>query len=111
MIRGYCDRKRSYCEVANLLNNTFPNRSPIHKTTVQKTVQRFKESGEVKDRYKSGRPKRVMSDNKALDIIQSFVEEPHTSSRKVAQVHDVGRSSVLCVLRKNKFKPYKVNLL
>ncbi|CAG9831360.1 unnamed protein product [Diabrotica balteata] len=46
-----------------------------------------------------------------LDIMQSFVEDPHTSSRRVAQVHDVGRSSVLGLLHKNIFKRYKINLL
>ncbi|CAG9829884.1 unnamed protein product [Diabrotica balteata] len=46
-----------------------------------------------------------------LDIVQSFVEDPHTSSPRVAQVNDVGRSSVLRVLHKNIFKRYKINLL
>lgn len=111
MMRGYGDRKRSYSEVANLFNDTFPNHSPVHKATVQKTVKRFEETGGVKDRYRTGRPKTVMNDNKTLDVMQSFVEDPHTSSRRAAQVHDVSHSSILRVLNKNTFKPYKIHLL
>lgn len=41
MMRSYDDRTGSYSEVANLFNGTFPNRSPIHKTIIQKTLKRF----------------------------------------------------------------------
>lgn len=54
-MRGYGDNVRSYEAVVALFNNTFPNRRPIVKSTVQKTVTRFEQTGSVKDKPRAGR--------------------------------------------------------
>lgn len=46
--QGFENRVRSYREVADLFNATYPNRNPI--STVKKTVTRFFETRTVKDR-------------------------------------------------------------
>lgn len=111
MMRGYGDRVRPFREVRDLFNDSFPDRNPISHATVIKTVQRFEETGSVKNRPKSGRPKSVTDDEHSLDTLLSFVENPHTSLRKVAQEHNVHFTSVRNVLKNNNFKPYKIHLL
>jgi len=50
IIKEYGDKKRLYQETCNLFNATFNPREPISKFTVVRTVQRFIETGNVKDR-------------------------------------------------------------
>lgn len=109
MMKGYEDNiKRSYQETCNLFNATFNARNPISKSTVVKTFQRFIQTGSVKDRPRSGRFKSVSNDEKSLDILQSFIETPNTSIRKVVAEHEVDQQSVHNILEKHKYYPYKV---
>jgi len=43
-----------------------------------------------------------MNENKALDVLQSFVEDPYTSIIRVAQQHEIGATSVRKILKKKK---------
>jgi len=108
MMRGYGDRVRSYQEVTNLFNETFPNRNSISKSTVQKTVKRFEETGSVKDCPRTGRPKDATNEEKNLDVLLSVVENPHSSIRRLKQAHDISTFSVHKILKNNRFHPYKI---
>lgn len=111
MMRGYGDRMRSYSEVADLFNEDFPNRTnPITRFTVARIVQRFNDTQSVKDRPKPGRAPSI-DEEKSLDVMQSFVENPHLSTRRAALEHDISQSSVRRILKGNKFKPFKVKLV
>ncbi|EFN69196.1 hypothetical protein EAG_13720, partial [Camponotus floridanus] len=85
-------------EVVDLFNATYPDRNPISKSTVQKTVIRFHETGTVKDRPRSGRPKFATTDDNSLDVLQSFQENPHLSVPKAAQAHNISSKSVRKIL-------------
>lgn len=111
MMYGYGDRVRSLQEVCDLFNNTFRNREPITKSTVSKTVRRFEETGTVNNRPRTGRPRTVTTDAKSLDVLQTFVEDPHSSIRKAIVQHDISFSSVQKILKTNKFHPYKLHLV
>ncbi|XP_024869057.1 uncharacterized protein LOC112452865, partial [Temnothorax curvispinosus] len=108
MMRGYGDRVRSFEQVATLFNDTYADREPISKSTVQKTVRRFEETGSVKDRPRSGRPKSATNFDKSLDVMQSFVENPHASTSKVAQATEVSTFSIRKILKKEKWHPFKI---
>lgn len=111
-MRGYGDRVRSYDEVANLFNRTFEDREePVSKSTVSRTVARFLETGSVKDRPRSGRPKNATNDEESLNVLLNFQENPHTSTRKVAQQRGVGRMSVSRILKLHHYHPYKIKLV
>lgn len=58
---------------------------------------------------KQGKPIIATNYDKTLALLQSFVEYPHNSIRKVAQQHDVACMSVHKIL-KNKFHSYKISL-
>ncbi|KAK0071858.1 hypothetical protein PV326_000739, partial [Microctonus aethiopoides] len=65
--------------------------------------------GTVNNLPKSGRPKTVTTDEKRLDIIQTFIENPHRSLRSVGMEHDVSHETVRKVLKGVKFHPYKLH--
>jgi len=62
------------------------------------TIQRFEES--VRNRPKSDRPATATNENKALNVLQSFVEKTHISINFVAQQHEIGSASVHKILKK-----------
>jgi len=44
----------------------------------------------------------MMNENKALDVLQSFVEDSYTSKNRVAQQHEIEAASVHKILKINK---------
>ncbi|KAG8293593.1 hypothetical protein J6590_013740 [Homalodisca vitripennis] len=46
-------------------------------------------TGSVRNRPKSGRIQSATDEEHALDVLQTFIEDPHTSLRKAAQQHDM----------------------
>jgi len=106
--RGFGDCVRSYQEVTDLLNDTHPDRNPISKSTIQKTMTRFFETETVKDRSRSKRPKSATNDDKSLDVLQSFQENPHLSVSKAAQTHNISQSSIFNILKRQKYHSYKI---
>ncbi|KAJ8909774.1 hypothetical protein NQ315_014451 [Exocentrus adspersus] len=95
MIGGYGGRIRSYEEAANLFNDTFPNRPPIAKSTVQKTVRRFEQFGFNKNKPRTGRPKSATNEEKNVEVMQSFIENKYISIPKAAQEHGISTFSQL----------------
>lgn len=112
MMRGWDEARRSYIQVKNIFNATFRNGlNQISKSTVERTIRRFEETGSVKDRPRPGRPKDATNDEKTLDVLLTFTEDPHSSIRKASQQHDISTFSVHKILKKNKFHPFKVKLV
>lgn len=111
IMRGCGDKTRSYEEVVHLFNDSNPDRPPIVKSTVSKTVTRFRDTGSVRDRPKIGRPKAATNDEKSLEVCLSVVENKHNSVRKIAQQVGICKSSVHNVLVENEFHPYKIKFV
>ncbi|KYN13167.1 hypothetical protein ALC57_14643 [Trachymyrmex cornetzi] len=66
-------------------------------------------------RSRSGRRKTATNNDKALDVLQPFIENPHTSApcisiNRVAQEHEIGHASVRKILKLIKWHPYKLHL-
>lgn len=111
MMRGYGDRVRSYEQVAHLFNDTYPEHEPVSKSTVFRTVDRFERTGSIKDESRSGRPAAATNDNKSLEVLQTVVENVHSSVRRVAQETNISKSSVHKILKTYKYHPYKLRLV
>lgn len=112
MMRGWGDQERSLKNVRDVFNRTFRNGAvPISKATVQKTVRRFEETGSVKNRPNVGRPVTATNEEKSLNVLLSFVEDPHETTRSAALQHEIDQKSVLKILKVNKFHPYKIKLV
>jgi len=110
MMRGWGGVRRSFMQVKDLFNETFRNGLiPISKLTVKRTIKRFENTGSVKER-RTGRPITATIEEKSLYILQSIVEDPHCTLRKVAQEHGISMKSVHRILKKNKFHPFKITV-
>jgi len=66
-----------------LFNDTYPNRNPISKVIVYRTVSRFERTGSVADEQRSGRPKTATNDDVALEVLQSVIENHHKPPSKI----------------------------
>lgn len=103
---GYGDRTRTQQEVCNLFNIKYPN-TPITQSTVSKIEKKFRETGHVKHVANAGRPK--MNDNVKLDVLLSVAENHQINSRQIAADKDISKTSVLRLLKKEKYHPYKIH--
>jgi len=87
-----------------LFNAIFRNENTsISKSMVHKTIRRFEEIDGVKNR-----PKTATNPEKSLDVLQSFMENPHISTHRTTQEHQIDQKSVCKILKQNKFHPYKI---
>lgn len=111
MIIGYGDRTRSFTEIVNLFNELHPDRHLISKSTVSKTLNRFRETGSVKDRPKVGRPVTATSEENSLNVILDVMENPTTSTQQLALAHDISRYSIQKIVKRERFRPCKIHLL
>lgn len=111
IIVGFGDRKRTHSEACDVFNDNHPNRPPISRSTVSRTVQRFDELKTVKNRSVLGRPKTTTNDDISLQVLLDVTETPQTSVRQLAVDHDVCEGSIRKILKKSKLHPYKPHLV
>ncbi|XP_075217952.1 uncharacterized protein LOC142322763 [Lycorma delicatula] len=65
------------------------------------------ETGTVKNR--TDRPRTVTNDAKSLDVLQTIVEDPHSSIQKVVVQPDISYFLVEKMLKTNRFHPHKMD--
>lgn len=112
MMRGWGDLRRSLNDVTGLFNRTFRiGGIPLSKSTVSRTINRFETTGSVQDRPKPGRTPTATNEESSLNVLLSFVQNPHESTRHAAQQHGIDQKSVWKVLKNNNFHPFKVKLV
>ena len=112
MIRGWGAAVQPYRTVINLFNETFrADRTGIAISTARNLVTKFEQTGTIDDMPKSGRPKSATNDDTSLDVLLSFTEDPHSSTRRISQQHNISKSSVHNVLKYANFHPFKVTLI
>ncbi|KAJ8955911.1 hypothetical protein NQ318_005459 [Aromia moschata] len=103
---GCGNKTRTQQEVCNLFNAKYPD-NPI--TRVSKIESKFRETGDVKDLPKAGRPK--IAQDKNIDIVLSMEVNPQSSSTLVASENEVSQTTVLHILRKENYRPFKFQLV
>ncbi|KAJ8942416.1 hypothetical protein NQ318_014463 [Aromia moschata] len=67
MIYGYGNRKRTQSEVCTVFNGIYPD-TPVSQGTVCQIIKKFRETGNVKDVKRTGRPISATSEEKALNV-------------------------------------------
>lgn len=109
MVYGYGDRKRTQNEVCTVFNEIYPQ-TPVSQGAVSQILKKFRETGNVEDMKRTGRPKSATGDEKALDVLLAIEEIPQISLREASEILDISHSSVLRILKRQKFHPYKLQL-
>jgi len=105
---GCGDRIRTQNQVCEMFNTKYPD-TQITQSTVSRVERKFREAGHVRDLPRSGRPS--ISDNKKLNVVLSIEENPHKPTHEIALNNEMGKSSVIRILKKEKYHPYKIKLI
>lgn len=98
----------SYHIIAEEFNLRHPDRQHICFTAVRKLVKKFKETGSVLDKPRSGRPK--TSDETKEAVLAKVYANPKQSLRRTSTELGIPRSTVHKILGE-KFHPYKLQIL
>ncbi len=99
----------SYRKIADEFNLRHPDRQPIYFAAVRKLVTKFKETGSVLDKPRSGRPK--TSDKTKEVVVAKIAASPRKSLRRTSMELGVPRSTIHKILVEQKFHPYKLQIL
>lgn len=81
------------------------------KHAIRTWVENFEQTGSVKKRKSSGRPRSARTPENVEAVQTAMTRSPHRSVRKVAAAVGVSRRSVQRILHELKFHPYKLQLV
>ena len=101
----------SYRHIANTFNLKYPDRQPpLHHSAVAKIISKFKETGSVKDKERSGPKKTVTNEDMAANVLGAFSLSPKKSTRRMALEVGISQGSVMNILHQNRWHPYKLQM-
>jgi len=80
------------------------NRAPPGRTTVQYLKQKFKETGNISTRKRSGRPSDEIMNEKVVNFVK---ENNGTNQRETARMCMTSQTSIHRYLKEEKIKPFK----
>ncbi|KAJ8956063.1 hypothetical protein NQ318_016514 [Aromia moschata] len=106
ILLGCGDKTRTQKQICEIFNTKYPDRR-ISQYTVSRIENKFCEFGNVTDIPKSDR-KYILDDEEKLDNNQ---DNPHKPTRQVAADNDVSKTSILRLLKNEKYRPYKIHLV
>jgi transposase len=100
---------RSYAECQNAFRNSFPDSVMPNKSTIQRLVERFRETGSIGDKLRSGHSS-VLSNDSLEDIKARLLQPRIKSLRKLSQQTVVTYGSVQRATKRFKLHPYRVQV-
>ena len=103
--------ERSSRVIAADCNNRHPERPPISHSTVSCLPSKFRETGTVADKARSGRPKRATDETTAAMVLASFVKSPQRSTRRLSAECGISQSLIVLIVHAYKWQPFKIQLL
>jgi hypothetical protein len=93
----------------NAFRNSFPDSVVPNKSKILRIVKRFRESGIIGEKRRSGRPS-VLSNDSLEDIRARLLQSPRKSLRKLDQQTGKTYGSVQRATRRLKMYPYLVQV-
>jgi transposase len=100
---------RSYAECQNAFRNYFPDSLVPNKSTIQRLVERFLETGSTGEKSRSSRLS-VLSNDSLEDIRARLLQYPRKSLRKLSQQTGMTYGSVQRATKRFKLHPYRVQV-
>jgi transposase len=96
-------------QVAQEFNTRHPEKNPTTQSTIRKLVSKFKETGSVADKRRSGRP--PVAEEIREGVVAKFHASPRKSIRRTSMELGVLKSTVHDILKKEKFHPYELQIV
>jgi hypothetical protein len=100
---------RSYGECQSAFRNYFPDSVVPNKSTIQRLVERFRETGIIGEKRRSGRPS-VLSNDSLEDIRARLLQSPIKSFKKTFPTTGMTYGSVQRATKRLILHPYRVLL-
>lgn len=104
------DEKLRYREVAERFHRMHPNRPKPSHAGIAKLFRKFRDTGSVFNRPKSGRPLSQTHEANEVMVLASVDMQMQQSIREISLETGISMSSVGRILRRHKFHPYGVFL-
>lgn len=106
-VLGECDKN---CFLASrVYRQRYPELRHPKEACFKLLIDRFSETGSVSYR-KHTRPPVVLTEENEEIIMTAVVENPHISTRELSRNHEISRTTIRRILKKNKFHPYHFQL-
>ena len=93
---------------ARPFNKRNPDKNVSH-VYVRDLILKFQETGSVKNKKRIG--PRVLNEEMQMEVIGQVSVNPEASTRQLASITGIPRTSVRRVLKMHKFHPYKMKIL
>ena len=97
-------------EVQCEFKKKFPDASLPSRQTVYNLVARFRETGSVIDKPRSGRPS-LLTDDAIRDISKRMETSPQKSVRRFSQESGLSRTTTHKALKKLELHPYRIRVV
>lgn len=104
--------QRGVRETARIFNQRHPERpSEQSIATVTKIWDKFKTTGSVHDKKRSGRPIRSVTEEISVGVLAAIQHNPHSTYRSLSREAGISIGSVSKILSQHKYHPYKMTIL
>ena len=94
--------------VAEQFNRNHPHENVSH-TSVDRLINKFRETGSILDKKQSGRP--GLSAETRAQVLEKITSSPRKAVQRAAGETGVPSSTMQKVLKAEKFRPYKLQIL
>lgn len=88
----------------------YPEREHPQKASFDMLLARFRATGSVAYTKQNKMMTVTGNEENAFLVLGSVIENPNTSTRKIARDTDISQSSVSRIIRKHKYHPYHIQL-
>lgn len=100
---------RNYRLAVRTFNDRHRERYPMCRKYLRELVRKLDLTGNLNDKKRSGRPSIPL--NTVNNVVNLFRENAQIPTRVAAEMCHISKSSVLRLLKKNRFFPYKTKLV
>ena len=97
------------CHVACKFNET--HRMQITHDTMAKLIQKFKRTGSVDDKARSGREKTATDEGTSTMVLAVMVMSSKKGTQRLSAEIGISQSSVMHILHTNRWHPFKMQML
>lgn len=104
------DERRSLRKTAERFHQMFPNRPIPSAKTIADLEEKFRATGSVYNRPKSGRPKTATNEQNEVLVLGSVVMKNQQGLREIANETGNSITSAWRILRRHKFHPYGIKM-